>query len=289
MRVLDFFFALRPLVLVPAWSFFLLGAAAAAALEPFPVARFTALTLVLCGGYLVNQIVDRETDRVNGKGLFLQRGIFSPRTYAAGAAVCTVAGLGLAWAAHAAPWRIAAAAALVLAYSIPPLRLAARAGFDLGANAAGYGVLAPWIGAGPGSPPDAFLTASALAVGAVFVHTTLLDTGGDRATGKRTIGVVLPAPWARALAAALALPAPFLFGMRSWPAAAAGLITALWCAAAAVAPARCSSRRVCMIASAAFALAAAAAWPPFAAGLAVLALATRVYYRRRFGIGYPAA
>lgn len=288
MRLLDFFFALRPLVLVPAWSFFLLGAASAAALHPFPAVRFLAMTLVLCGGYLVNQVVDFESDRVNGKGLFLQRGLFRRRTYVAAAVACSLAGVGVAAWTHEAPVRTAAAAALVLAYSIPPLRLSARAGLDLAANAAGYGILAPWIGAGSSPPGLAFLTATALAVGAVFVHTTLLDVAGDRATGKTTLGVVLPPAVARGAAAALALPAPLLLARSGWPAAGAAAVTAVLCVAAAVAPGRCTSRNVCVVSSAAFALAAAAVCLPFGAGVVALAVATRLYYARRFGLAYPA-
>ena len=289
MRILDFFFALRPLVLVPAWSFFLLGAAAAGALQPFPATRLIALTLVLIGGYMVNQVVDFETDRLNGKGLFLQRGLFSRRTYLVAAAVCTAGGVVVALAAREAPVRIATAAALVLAYSIPPLRLSSRAGFDLVANAAGYGVLAPWTGAGESALPTGFGIAGALAVGAVFVHTTLLDLPGDRTTGKRTLGVVLPAGVARGVAVALAAPTPLLLHAAGWPVAGAAGTTALLCLAAAVAPAHCASRTVCVAATAAFALAAAVAWPPFGPALAGLVVGTRLYYRRRFGLTYPAA
>lgn len=203
--------------------------------------------------------------------------------------MCTLGGWVLALAAREAPVRIAAAAALVLAYSIPPLRLSSRAGFDLVANAAGYGVLAPWTGAGNHPLPVAFGVAGALAVGAVFVHTTLLDLLGDRKTGKRTLGVVLTTGAARTVAMLLAAPTPVLLHRAGWPVAGAAGATALLCVAAAVAPARCTSRTVCVAASTAFALAAAAAWLPFGPALAGLALGTRLYYRRRFGLTYPAA
>lgn len=287
MRLVDFFFALRPLVLVPAWSFFVLGAAAAQALQPFPGSRFVALSLVLCGGYLVNQIVDFESDRRNGKGLFLQRGLFTRRTYATAAVLAVAAGLLLAWRTRQTPLGIALAAALVLAYSVPPLRLSARAGWDLAANAVGYGGLAPWIGAGGGPLRPEFWIATSLAVGAVFVHTTLLDTAGDRATGKHTLGVALSPRAARGLALLLSLPAPVLLRGAGWPAAAAAGLTALLCAAAT--RGRCPSRTVCVGATAAFAAAAALAWWPFGPALLLLVLATRVYYRRRFGLAYPAA
>jgi chlorophyll synthase len=297
MRLLDFFFALRPLVLVPAWSFFVLGwhASQGAVPAPFPALRFALLTLVLCGAYLVNQIVDRDSDRLNDKGFFLQRGIFAPRDYAWAAALAITAGCALAWVWDAAPLRIAAAAALGLAYSVPPIRLAARPGLDLAANALGYGVLASSIGAGAVRLPLHLFVSGALAVAAVFLHTTILDLDGDRRTGKRTSGAWLGARVAVDVAAVVAVLAAAAAGgaVRALlsPAllqAAATLALTALALFASLLPRRVSSRAVCVGGSGAFALAAAIACPPF--GLAVLALVivTRVYYRRRFALAYPA-
>jgi 4-hydroxybenzoate polyprenyltransferase len=290
MRLLDFFFALRPLVLVPAWTFFLLGAAAGT--DPFPAIRAAALTLVLCGGYLVNQIVDFETDRLNDKGFFLQRGIFTRRAYGVAASLFVVSGLTLALGFRESPLQVLVAAVLVLAYSVPPLRLCARPGADLLANAAGYGVLAPWIGAGSAPLPAPVAVACALAVGAVFVHTTLLDAEGDRRTGKRTTGVVLGPRAARGLATVLAFGAAAASGFAVRDAefiglASASFLLAVLCLANAVAAHRVSSRTVCTAASAAFALAACVLWPAFALILVALTVMTRWYYRRRFSLAYP--
>jgi chlorophyll synthase len=288
MRVLDFFFALRPLVLVPAWSFFVLGWAAAGG-APFPWLRFALLSLVLCGAYLVNQIVDLETDRINGKGFFLQRGIFTPRFYAWAATLFIAASCGIAFVLDASPRAIAVAAALGLAYSMPPLRLAARPGLDLAANAAGYGIVAPWIGAGDALPPARLLAAAALAVAAVFLHTTLLDLEGDRRTGKRTSGTVLGLRGARAGALLCSLAAVALaHGSAPQPQWIATCVLAPLTAAAMVLPHPSGSRLVCVAGTAAFALAAAFLQPIFGAAVVVLVLATRVYYRQRFALAYPA-
>ena len=291
MRLLDFLFAIRPLVLVPAWSFFLLGAAAAPDDSSRTWLRLALFTLAMIGVYLVNQIVDLESDRINDKGFFLQRGIFTPRQYA-GAAVASLAlALGVAAATENAPGLLAVAVGLGLAYSVPPVRLAARAGLDLGANAAGYGLLAPWLGAGAGTsaPGTAFLASTTLAVAAVFMHTTLLDLEGDRRTGKRTIGLVLGPGRSRALAALLAvLAAIAAIASADRDLGVAAGVLAVGSAAAAFRPARVSSRSVCVGGTAVYALAAAAAWPLFAAAVLALALATRIYYARRFGMRYPA-
>ena len=297
MRIVDFFFALRPLVLVPAWSFFLLGLGAArqgAPEAPFPVARLGCFTLVMAAAHLVNQVVDRESDLLNGKAFFLQRGIFAPRHYVLAAALLLGAGIGGAVWLHAAPAWIAAAAGLGLAYSVPPLRLAARPGADVAANAAGYGGIAVALGAGGMSaawgPRLPWLVASsALAVATVFLHTTLLDLDGDRCTGKRTAGVAWGASAARRLAAGFALAALLGALLSRWwlPVAAAAALAAL-AVGGAVLPARVPSRRLCVGASALYAGAAGAAWMPFLPALVVLALLTRAYYRRRFQLVYPA-
>jgi 4-hydroxybenzoate polyprenyltransferase len=297
MRLVDFFFALRPLVLVPAWSFFLLGVGLVRhsdAHAPFPALALACFTLVMAGVYLVNQVVDQESDRINGKGFFLQRGIFTPRLYAWVAVAFLAASFAVALWQRASPGWIAMAALLGLAYSLPPVRLAARPGLDLLANAAGYGGIAVVLGnaaAGPAAVPARpwLLASTALAVGAVFVHTTLLDLEGDRRTGKRTLGVVWGAGAMRALAAVLAALALAAAGAARNPLLAipAGVLLLMTCAAA-WRPARVASRSVCVGGTLVYAAAAGLVWPPFLPALAVLVLLTRLYYRHRFGIAYPA-
>ena len=290
MVVVDFFFALRPLVLVPAWSFFLLGHGLIAG-EGFPTLRFLLLSLVLAAVHLVNQVVDAESDRLNGKGFFLQRGIFRARTYVLVASLLLGAALATAWGLGVAPVGLSAAAALGLSYSLPPLRWSARPGCDLVANAIGYGGLATWIGAGEISaavPWGARLGACMFAVGAVFLHTTLLDLEGDRRTGKQSSGVVLGVQRTRIVAAVLALAgcgaaaaarAPFLLGASL---GLAVLATASW-----LAPRRCTSGMVSVGGTTLFALAAGLHQPLFLLLLVLLVGATRIYYRRRFSLAYP--
>lgn len=295
MRLLDAFFAARPLVLVPAWSFLLLGHAAAEPGAGFPLLRFVLLTLVQVGTHLVNQVADFETDRINGKGLFLQQGIFSRQEYR------VAAGIAFAGAAALALWRgeplvvLGAAGALGLAYSLPPLRLAARPGADVAANAVGYGVLSPLVGCGwdaraPLPLAAAFLAAAALAVACVFLHTTLLDLEGDRRTGKRTTGTCL-GPRGTRIAAALLGSAAAAVAWAGGSAAlglATGGVALLALAAAAGAPWP-RSRALGVSATGLFALATVPGAPAFAPAILLLAVATRRYYGSRFGLRYPAA
>ena len=290
MRVLDFIFALRPLVLVPAWSFFLLGFGATAGAD-FPAQRFLLLSAVLAAVHLVNQVADRDSDRINAKGFFLQRGIFRPRTYVVAALALLAGALGVAFVDRAAPWRLAAAAALGLAYSVPPLRFCARPGLDVVANACGYGGLATWIGAGDGAiagPWAARLAACMLAVAAVFLHTTLLDVTGDARTGKHTTGSVLGCARTRALAAAAAVTASLLAAFAASPLLLGACVPlALLALAAWGAPHRVTSVVVSVGGTTLFAIAASVQMPLFAVALGGLVLLTRAYYARRFALAYP--
>ena len=82
------------------------------------------------------------------------------------------------------------------AYSAPPLRLKARAGADVTANAFSVGVLGPlggWV-AITGSPsgfPWPIAVVAAMGVAALYLVTTVVDHDSDRAAGIRTTAVVL--------------------------------------------------------------------------------------------------
>jgi 4-hydroxybenzoate polyprenyltransferase len=132
------------------------------------------------------------------------------------------------------------------------------------------------------------ILATTLAVGAVFLHTTLLDVEGDRRTGKRTTGVVLGPRATRAAAAVAAIAGwACAAGQRPILQLATGLLAILvW--AALFSAARVTSRTVVVSATALFAIVAATFWPPFLLWIAFLVVATRVYYARRFALRYPA-
>lgn len=316
LRLADFFFVLRPLILIPAWSFYILGAHStsrpvlATALN---MPGFLCLTAVLACAYVLNQIFDEESDRLNDKGHYLTRGLFGVRTMLAIAFVCFVAAsLFFQQAQTAQRWPLVGAFLLSFAYSLPPLRLCARPGLDLAANAIGYGGLAFVIGRTgfDGRTPVAFFDALPwmLLVGATFLHTTILDVDGDAAARKRTTAVAIGVVPAARLAALLALAGAalsFLPVTRRTPpdllpaivitAALAVFVVALAALRRADAlavterarqRARTSSGTVQIVTGI---VAVAAVWrdPIFILLLIPLVLAARVYYRARFGVRYP--
>ncbi|HKW13341.1 MAG TPA: UbiA family prenyltransferase [Candidatus Krumholzibacteria bacterium] len=196
----DFLFVLRPLILVPAWAFYSLGAHThriPRAVEHTAIIQsaFWCLSSVLACAYVLNQIFDLESDRLNGKGLFLTRRVFRPRTMLLIALVAfATASLLLRNTHHVQHIPLTAALLLSLIYSLPPLRLCSRPWWDLAANAIGYGGLAYVIGHGALSndlmPAIMGAVPWVLLVAGTFLHTTILDVEGDAAAGKHTTTVV---------------------------------------------------------------------------------------------------
>ncbi len=193
----------RPNLLLPAWLSAATGAALTNGSQPSTVPLIIvtlAFSLVLCAIHAANLIADRHSDRINGKNSFWQERL--PATVVARhAAGWALLGLLLSGWAH---WHflLPTAATLVLGfiYSLPPIRLSARWGWDLLANVLGYGLIAPWWGSMV-AHWEPSVTSPALAVpwsavallgpliAIVFIWTTILDVKGDRLSGKTTIAV----------------------------------------------------------------------------------------------------
>lgn len=132
--------------------------------------------------------------------------------------------LGLAVATRLPPGFLSAygiCVVLSILYSVPPIRLKARAGMDWVINMAGFGLLTPYAGwaltGRPVSGPGGMVLGSfALLFGALYPLTQLYQLEEDRRRGDRTLASVLG--MSRSLAVALAMSALAFAGF-----AAAGL------------------------------------------------------------------
>lgn len=294
-RLLDVFYLTRPVLVAVVWIFPLVGARGLAAGD-----RRLAWLLLECAGlagaaFVANQLADRDSDRVNGKCETLARGLAGGREAVVLAAVMAAAGLGAAW--QLGVGHLAAAVLFLLAsavaYNLWPLRakdrpvlaplLAAPAYLLLAGQGA---VLAGWQGPA--------LVGRVLPVTLAGLSLSLLatvpDAPGDRRAGKRTWTVAYgeAAAWRVAL---------LLMGAAAVAALSAGDIQVTLPATAAAAlmvrgqsrrPAGAAAVAVLRAAVAAMALALAWSWPWICLGVAVFLAASRCYYRRRFGIDYPA-
>lgn len=296
LRIGDYVFVLRPLILIPVWSFYLLGLHASGAPAGPSVYGLLSLTGIMIAAYLINQVFDTDADRLNDKGHYLTTGIFSARTIVLLALVALLAAMQMFRAApHAQKVPLVLALILSLAYSLPPIRLCSRPFLDLAANAAGYGGVAYVCGYAAAGPDTAAAAWHALPwvllVGATFLHTTILDAEGDARAHKRTTTVAIGIPASASTALVLAgagVAAAFLLPNGvivrtvlplSLPVFAYGYVTARRGVPA--------SSLVVQGATTVVTVAAVITEPWFLAVLVPLIIAARLYYRSRFGVSYP--
>ncbi len=312
LRIGDYVFVMRPLILIPAWSFFLLGAAAGRGRTGFllgfsdaPAAffySFGCLTAILITAYLLNQVFDMDSDRRNRKGHYLTRGIFKVRTVVLMAVVAfLLASYFFRFVNASQRLPLAVALVLSLTYSLPPLRLVARPFVDLLVNAAGYGAVAFISGY---AVYDASITdAAALSlpymflVGATFLHTTILDIDGDKRSGKITTTVVIGvrrsaiAAWVLVV---LGWVSAALISLPSYGNRLSLVILSLGFVVFSVAAFRIYrdggtqvSSNTVQAATVLVTIPAAIVWPAYLFLLAPIVATARPYYKARFGLSYP--
>ncbi|UCF78140.1 MAG: UbiA family prenyltransferase [Candidatus Eiseniibacteriota bacterium] len=298
LTVADRFFLLRPLVLVPAVTFFLLGHYdAREGVEqgqgPFVIAA-VFYAMLMGSVYVVNQISDIETDRANDKLFLLPKGIVKRREAVTASIVLAVhAVVGALVIGGRLPLYFILSLVLGLLYSVPPIALKRRFPFDLVANAIGYGILAysaGWVVVkGQGAQPDVWRAMPyALCVGAVFVLTALADKEGDAKSGFRSAGVVLTLRGGTLLALCLvALALPVALVVENRIAAAGSLLALPFFAFASLRVDPRSVRVAYRCSSAVFVLLVGVLHPLFLVVVLALLGLSRVYYSRRFALDYP--
>ncbi len=301
LRICDYIFVLRPLILIPAWSFYLIGAGDAMEQFPYPHALFPSprtficLTAILVTAYLLNQLFDRESDARNRKCPFLAEGIFGAKTLLILAlGFYFIASLFFRKLGDAQRIPLLSALILSLIYSLPPIRLCARPFLDLGANAVGFGGIAYILGYGLFANDFGAAVRQSLPfvllVGATFLHTTILDTEGDRATGKISTSVYIGERASR-------IGALLLHGLAVLAAVFFGTVTAVLLTAVtfplslyALRSGEKNKSSIHVQASTLIiALGAVVLWPVYLLILIPLVILSRYYHYRRFGIIYPGA
>ncbi|MCZ6767519.1 MAG: UbiA family prenyltransferase [bacterium] len=297
-RLCDFIFVLRPLILIPAWSFFLIGAAQSSGsglpAGSFPPATvLKSLTAILIVAYLINQIFDKDADRRNNKIFYLANGIFSEwMLLVIAGAFFVVASVTFQAAENFQRGPLVLALFLALVYSLPPIRLCARPVLDVGANAVGYGGIAFVLGHTVFNPSlrDALGESIPymLMVGATFLHTTILDVEGDRDSGKVStavwIGVKRSAILAVGLHAAAVVVAALSGHMMTLAVTGIGFPISVY---ACVRTNKRTSSALVQSSILIVTVAAVVAWPVYLSIVLPLVLLARYYYKRRFGITYP--
>ena len=193
----DYFFILRPLILIPAWNFLLIGAYLGNRQAGFTIdlaIGLLAYTCVAGGGYILNQIMDIETDRKNKKLFLLTGGYVSRR--AAYTEMIILWALALLLSLRFG-WQfvllIMISMLMGFLYSVPPVKLKGRPIVDTLANGIGYGMInfaVGWLLVSSFTPTMVIrFLPYCLSIIAVFINTTIVDLEGDRDAGEKTTGV----------------------------------------------------------------------------------------------------
>ena len=298
MKFLDLIFFGRPMLVIPVWTIylhFLSLSSGTGYADVFPgrvhIINLGALTLIFMGTYVFNQIFDVESDRINDKLFFLPRGMISWRTAWIYYVLLTFAGVAISLLLSRESIRaIMALAGLGICYSMPGVRLKDSPIGGLIANAAGYGLLIPWmiLKSCAVELPYLSMVPYFLAIAAGYILTTIPDHDGDRAAGKRTLAVLLGPPGAvwLALLTALACAAAALWVGNYEMAAVAGITAAL--AVVLLFSFRYKILMVaCKLPILLLSLLAGIHFLFYPMVLLLTIILTRFYYKRRFGIVYP--
>jgi 4-hydroxybenzoate polyprenyltransferase len=281
----------------PVWSILLLGhhrASGFAIYEGSIGLVFFLISVSMGAVYVVNQIHDIESDRINKKLFFLADGLIPVKnawleaillmaTGITGAFICSFQ-LGILFLLGFVFGYL---------YSAPPFSLKNRHVWGLLSNALGHGSLTFLIGWGVSSGLSIkalFLSLPYfLAVAAVYLNTSLPDIQGDMKVKKFTLGVKLGIPVATRLSVIFVFLALFLAWLvHDWIFGIAAVLSLPFFIYAALTK---KTKKIILsnkMAVLFLTMAAAIFYPWYLVVLIVGFLGTRAYYRSRFNMTYPA-
>ncbi len=199
LRKLDYFFIMRPTLFFPLWTFFLAGYYSAVRSNPAlatksPIIPMILLTLLMGAVFIVNQIVDRETDAKNDKLFFIAKGIISHSSAFKQAVLLIVSTIVLAFVINIELGIIFIVVAIFTGYlySVKPFSWKDRPLLGIVTNfGGGWSIfVCGWLASGYFGKEFAVQALPyATAIVAVFLLTTIPDIPGDRDVGKITFGV----------------------------------------------------------------------------------------------------
>ena len=300
MRILDYLFAGRPLLHLPLWTIYLVTLhyhqrISGDRFSFIDLVLMACLSMLFAGAYYLNQVYDAESDRINNKLGFLQRGFLTEKAMVTLFLLLSVGAI-LIGSFISNPSAIMFLLIFVLsyAYSTPPFRLKDRAFGGLFANAVAYGFLVSMavmpdmninnIGLLGWDNPIYFT----LTVGAIYCITTVPDIEGDAAVGKRTVAVV----WGRRPALIVGLVLMLLSVLVAYHSGYLVLAILSALGSLLIIPAIFSRSEKPVLLAAKLpilllTLLAGYFFPVYFLFIVALLIATRIYYRKRFDVIYP--
>jgi 4-hydroxybenzoate polyprenyltransferase len=216
---------LRPMEWPIMTAHFLLGTLMAAGFHtrfrPALLGWFVFVALLNGGTLAINSAFDQDEGDIG----YLRQPPKPPKYLFHVSAVMLALSLGLGFLLPPVfAWSNAACVVMAVLYSVPPVRLKARAGWDLVINCVGFGALTPLAGWGlTGHAVTPAMRAVAVGFaclfGALYPPTQLYQIDEDRARGDRTLAIVLGEGPSLGFAVGLALVAHMWF---AWGALLAG-------------------------------------------------------------------
>lgn len=307
-KIIDYFFVLRPLILLPVWAFVVFGYFQGALAEgtvgsvgfwritplnwEFPAVL--ALYSLLFGAiFILNQIADYETDRLHPRIWLIASDKFPKQTAAWEMVIIALAALAGSMFFPQAFLIFAATLFLGIVYSIPPTRFSGRPFFDFITNSLGHG-LAPfalgWTFAGgdmnwelvkSASPYIFLMTAGA-------INSTIQDIKDDKATGRITTSVKYGAKKALALSTIFLLFSINLsLLMGDLYCLVMGLVSFIFFLNALIKGLDEDYLKTLHIPGPFVVFLAGSLYPPMIIAIIALYFAARWYYPFRFGVDYP--
>ncbi len=294
LKYLDYLFVLRPILFPPVWTIALLGYHRNPTLSSNSLSlALLWLTLLVGAVYLLNQVFDLPSDRENKKLFFLTEGHLPIKS-----AILEIIFLNLASISGAflISYQLGIffflGFCLGLLYSLPPGALKNKPWGGLLANIAGHGILTFQIGWQIKSDISlqslVYSLPYALAVGAVYLNTTLPDREGDKMVGKETLGVKWGIKNTSLLALVLVLVTVIIsFWFQDWILFFPSLVSLVFFIY------QNKTLKIKDIITASkvsvftLSLAAVVAYPLYFLVLSLVFILTRLYYQIRFGIAYP--
>lgn len=295
-KYLDYLFITRPVLMPPVWTILLLGhhRAGLFSTDDDSVGIIFLLISVSIGAvYILNQIHDIESDRINRKLFFLADGFVSLKSAWVETIVLISAGIAGAFILSSRMGILFVAGFLFsYLYSAPPFSLKNRHVWGLLSNAVGHGSLTFLIGWSVNLNLNlkAFLFSAPylLAVAAVYLNTTLPDIEGDKKSGKITLGVKLGIPRAARLSAIFVFASLLLaLILRDWVFVVAGGLSFPFFIFAALTKKKKQIILSNKMAVLFLTIAAAIFYPWYFVLLIAGFLFTRIYYKLRFNMVYP--
>ncbi len=281
----------------PVWTILLLGHHRSAALSGasnLPGLILLLVTFLVGAVYLLNQIYDIESDRINRKLFFLAEGYISKRRAILQTIVLNLISIIPAYLISLRLGLLFTLGFLFgLIYSVPPFSLKERPLGGLLCNVLAHGNLAFLVGwsmnATLSGESILFSLPYMFAVGAVYLNTTVPDMEGDKSSGKITVVV----KWGReaAVVSSLVLVVVAIiisFLIKDIPFFIASALVLPFFLFGALTKKNKNIVLSTKLAILFLSIAAGLFYPWYFAILVLGFVGTRLYYRARFNLDYPA-